>query len=312
MNNVKAGHKTIQSYANTRTTGKEQYYTNEAVVDICLDLVKKHIDLKNKTFLEPCGGTGEFIKGLQRQGITNDRIISYDIEPKHHLVVEGNYLETDFSEYSDLVAITNPPFGRASSLAKKFFNHGANHCKYICYLIPKAWRKWTTQNSLDNRFHLIADIEMPKNCFYLPDGSSNAKDVLNTVFQIWERREYKRKKIKIPDHGLFKKILPTTDTSGKKIIKGANFELIIFGYSAGKVSDITKSQVPYKTTTMYMKIDRQDVKDAFKKIDLSIFYNNVSYVQALSIQEINYALNEWFGLPNFNLGIACNKQNSGV
>ena len=312
MNNVKAGHKTIQSYANTRTTGKEQYYTNEVVVDICLDLVKKHIDLKDKMLLEPCGGTGEFIKGFQRLGVSNDRIISYDIEPKHPLVVEGNYLETDLSEHSDLVAITNPPFGRASSLAKKFFNHGANHCQYICYLIPKAWRKWSTQNSLDDRFHLVADIEMPKNCFYLSDGTNNAKDVLNTVFQIWERRDYKRKKIKVPDHKLFTKILPTIDTDGKKVIIGANFELIIFGYSAGKVADITSATVPYKTTTMYMKIDRQDVKDAFRKIDLSKYYNNVSYVQALSIQEVNYELNEWFGLSNFSFANACNNNKSGV
>ena len=35
-NNVKTGHKNQQSYANTRTSGKEQYYTNEDVVDICL------------------------------------------------------------------------------------------------------------------------------------------------------------------------------------------------------------------------------------------------------------------------------------
>ena len=36
-----------------------------------------------------------------------------------------------------------------------------------------------------------------------------------------------------------------------------------------------------------------------KDIDFSCFANNVAYVQALSIQEINYKLNEYFELPNF-------------
>ena len=299
-NNVKAGHKNKQSYANTRTTGKEQYYTNVEVVDLCLEEVQKHIDLSSRVLLEPCGGTGEFIKGFQRIGVPTSNIISYDIEPKHWLVKKGDYLKTDLSAYKNLVSITNPPFGRASSLAKKFFNHAAEHCEYICYLIPKAWRKWTVHNSIDKNFWLISDIEMPKNCFYLGDGTKKDKDVLNTVFQIWKRKNKQRKKIKIPDHKLIKKILPVLENN-VKVVKDANFELITFGHSCGKTKDITSSVVPYKTTTMYLKIDRQDVKDALKKIDFSKYFNNVSYVQALSIQEINYELNEWFGLKNFKL-----------
>ena len=123
---------------------------------------------------------------------------------------------------------------------------------------------------------------------------------MNTVFQIWEKRNYPRKKIKVPDHGLITKVLPTVDSDGNKTVAGANFEIITFGHSCGNCKDITEASVPYKTTTMYLKIDRQDVKDALRQIDLSKYYNNVSYVQALSIQEINYELNERFGLENFS------------
>ena len=204
-NNVKAGHKDKQSYANTRTTGKEQYYTTPEVVDICLDEVRKHIELADRTILEPCGGTGEFIEGFRRIGIEDKNILSYDIEPKHPLVKEADYLETEFDR-TDLVSITNPPFGRSSSLAKQFFEHAAGHCEYICYLIPKSWRKWTIQNSLNKNFHLVSDIELPKNCFYRPDEEQESKkDVLNTVFQIWKREDKKRQKIRIADHGLVQK-----------------------------------------------------------------------------------------------------------
>ncbi len=307
-NNVKDGHRLKQSYANTRTTGKEQYYTNSNVVDICLQEVMRHIDLTNKFILEPCGGTGEFIEGFKRIGITDDRIKSYDIDPKHPKVIFGDYLKTDIG-HKKYISITNPPFGRMSTLAKQFFNHAANHSDYICYLIPKSWRKWSTQNALDKRFHLISDIELPKNCFYLPEGEETKKDVLNTVFQIWEKRHLKREKIKIPDNKLVKKIIPimkvVKDKNNKDVrrpdyVTGVNFEMIVFGHSCGKFKDLDSTQTyDAKTTTMYFKIDRQDVIDALKKIDFSKHFNNVSYVQALSLQEINYELNEYFKLNNF-------------
>lgn len=330
-NNVKAGHKNKQSYANTRTTGKEQYYTAPEVVDMCLEEVQKHINLKGRTILEPCGGTGEFIEGFLRAGVQAGKIVSLDIEPDHPMVEEGNYLETQFKE-TNLISITNPPFGRTSSLAKKFFNHAANHSDYICYLIPKSWRKWTTINSLDPRFHLISDIDLPMNCFYLPDRTVKNKNVLNTVFQIWEKRDTKRKKIEIPDNGLVKKVLPKTKSvivpseikeplyklvDGKPVrfegkvfrktkqsrpdsVKGANFEMIVFGHSCGRCKELDpKKKYEAKTTTMYFQIDRDDVKEALQSIDFSVYYNNVSYVQALSLQEINYELNKHFRLNNF-------------
>ncbi len=295
MNKVKAGHKKSQSYANTRTTGKEQYYTMPAVVDLCVATVQKHIDLTGKKILEPAGGTGEFIKGFQRAGIPDNSIVSYDIEPKHPMVQLGNYLHTEMND--TFVSITNPPFGRASSLAKQFFNHAANHSSYICYLIPKAWRKWSTINALDKRFHLVEDIEIPSNCFYLPDGTTKENNVLQTVFQIWEKRDYERKKIVIPDHGLVKKIRPKN-----KRVHGANVQLIVFGWSCGKVIDIA-SPVDSVTTSMYLEVENPDVLKALKEIDFSKHYKNVSTVYSLSLPEINYELNEYFGLPNWKFDV---------
>jgi len=313
-NNVKPGHKEKQSYGNKRTTGKEQYYTTPEAVKICLDEVRRHIDLDGRTILEPCGGTGEFIEGFRRIGIKDKNILSYDIDPKHELVCKANYLEVEFRR-TDLISITNPPYGRASSLAKKFFQHASDHCEYICYLVPKSWRKWSVQNSLDNNFHLISDIEMPKNCFYRPDSEGESKkDVLNTVFQIWKKDNRQRRKIKIPDNGLVQKIKPTTKEvqvkRGDTIsiqkrpdkVTGANFEIIVFGHSCGKCREIDPlMEYEAKTTTMYLNIDRQDVKEAIKSIDFSKHFNNVAYVQALSLQEINYELNQYFNLNNFDL-----------
>lgn len=338
-NNVKAGHKEKQSYANTRTTGKEQYYTRHDVVDLCIEEVIKHVDITNRFILEPAGGTGEFIKGLQRKGVQGSKILSCDIEPRHPAVIKADYVKEDpefsgkqLSEYSNLISITNPPFGRASSLAKKFFNKAALNHDYICYLVPRAWLKWSTINSLNENFHLISTVELPQNCFYLPDDQTpQKKDVLNTVFQIWKRKDEPREKIKIPDYGFVKKIIPvmkkdkkfkktkkvlfekvddefieveTTyytqeEVSRPDYVKGANFQMIVFGHSCGQCAEINKPRVDAKTTTMYFKIEDDEVKEALKNIDYSKYYNNVSYVQALSLQEINHELNLYFGKESF-------------
>ena len=50
----------------------------------------------------------------------------------------------------------------------------------------------------------------------------------------------------------------------------------------------------------YFQAD-DSVIQALKEIDFSHFYNNVAYVAALSLQEINYELNKYFNKDNFNL-----------
>tara|TARA_R110001592_G_scaffold55893_1_gene170760 strand:- start:11295 stop:12203 length:909 start_codon:yes stop_codon:yes gene_type:complete len=293
MNNVKNGHKTKQSYANKRTTGKEQYYTSPVAVDICIAELARNISLGEHKILEPAGGTGEFIKGLVRAGIKEDQIISYDIEPRYDRIIEANFLEVDPTQFSGTVCVTNPPFGRANSLSKKFFNHAAKGCDYIGFLVPKSWRKWSVINSLDLNFDLVSEIEMPKNCFYKPDSSSSDKGVLKTIFQIWKRTEQPRKKIKIKDHGLLKKVLPRNG-----FVEGANVAMIVFGHSCGKIEKIS-GKVKSKTTTMYLQVENPEVYDHLISLDLSKFYNNVAYVQALSLQEINHELNKKLGLETF-------------
>ena len=286
-----------QSTANKRKTGKEQYYTDASAVDKCLSYLTEFIDFEDFVFLEPAGGTGEFIKGFQRNGIPDNNILSFDIEPKHELVREANFLEVSIDNgKKPLVCVTNPPFGRASSLAKKFFNHAADSCDYICFLVPKSWRKWSVMNSLDNRFHLVGDIEMDANCFYLPDGTKKAKSALKTVFQVWKKKPHiERAKIKIPNHGLLKKI----NKNKEGMIVGANCSMVVFGYSCGRVTRLS-GPTKYVTTSYYFHGD-EEVIAALEKIDFSHFYKNVAYVEALSFQEINYELNKYFNKSNFNL-----------
>jgi len=293
MNNVSDGAKQKASYANKRTTGKEQYYTQPAIVDLCLEIVNRHVDLSDKTLIEPAGGTGEFIEGFMRSGIAADRIISYDIEPKHSMVTLGNFLEINIED-TGLVCITNPPFGRCNSLSKKFFKKATESCDYICFLVPKSWEKWTVINSLDDNYHLLESVDLPRDCFYLPEGKKTKKGVLNTVFQVWERRIEKREKIKIPDNKVITKIIPGKDL----VVRGANASILAFGHNCGRASAVA-GDVKRKTTTIYLDVKDEKAMTALYNLKLERFFKRTAYVEALSIKEINYALNEELNLPNY-------------
>ena len=264
-----------------RTTGKEQYYTLPEVVDQCIEIALPY--LGEEDILEPCGGTGEFIKGLLRKGIASDRIHSIDIEPKHELVQEGNFLEQEMPPYQaqQYFTITNPPYGRANSLAVKFFNQASICSTYICFLIPKAWRKWSVINKLHENYHLVEDVDMPKVAFYNDDGAIEGGN-LSTVFQVWERRSEKREKITVEDRGYLTNSTP----------EEGDVAITFFGYSSGRI-ETDFERVP-NTTKKYFKVKDDSVIEALKSVDYTRFNQNVSYTPALSILEINYLLNEFF------------------
>lgn len=264
-----------------RITGKEQYYTLPEVVDQCIQIALPY--LGDEDILEPCGGTGEFINGLLRNGIVSDRIHSIDIEPKHELVEQGNFLEQEMPPYASqqYFTITNPPYGRANSLAVKFFNQASECSTYICFLIPKAWRKWSVINKLHENYHLVEDVDMPKVAFYNDDGPIEGGN-LATVFQVWERRSEKREKITVEDRGYLTNSTPTE----------SDVAITFFGYSSGRI-ETDFERVP-NTTKKYFKVKDDSVIEALKSVDYKRFNQNVSYTPALSILEINYLLNEFF------------------
>ena len=279
----------MKKQGNRRKTGKEQYYTLPEIAEKCTDEVLGLVGT-HRTFLEPCGGEGTFIESLIGRGVNEKNIVSFDIEPKHTLVIKKDFLTTtnfDLGFSTNLVTITNPPFGRANSLSKKFFNHCAEFSEYICFIVPKSWRKWSVQNSLNLNFHLKKDLDLPPVCFYSAAGDSFEGESLNCVFQIWQRSKTARKIKKVADHGLIEKTTP----------KEADVALTIFGWSCGKL--LKEFDRNKNTTLMFLKVKNKKVIKALEAVDYSRFSKNVAYTQALSIQEINYLLNEYFGFKKF-------------
>jgi hypothetical protein len=264
---------------NTRVTGKEQYYTPVTTAELVVNkLLHNMPDLVHRPWLEPAGGTGTFLDVLNRRGISN--IISFDIEPHHDDVRRGNFLEQDVHG-TDFVSVGNPPFGRNNALSVPFFNKCAQVSSVICFIVPCSWRKWSVTNRLDQDFHLIDDYDLDINYVDVHGDSLSNNSHLRTCVQTWQKQSTKREVVRIADHGLIRKCGP----------EDADIALTIFGFSCGTVrTDFPR--VP-NTTQMYLKLCHPRALEALQNVDYSRFFNHTAYTQALSLQEINYLLNEY-------------------
>lgn len=263
---------------NTRVTGKEQYYTPRPLALVLVAQIEKVLgSLAGKTVLEPAGGTGSFIDAVQAIGVA--KVISFDIEPLHELVTFGDFLEQEIKE-SNLITISNPPFGRNNSLSIPFFNHAAKVSDAICFIVPRSWRKWSVTNRLDLGFALALDLDIDIDYVDAAGTPLSDKNHLATCFQIWKKVDAPRALVRVTDKGIIEKVSPEL----------ADVSLTIFGYGCGKVK--TQFEPVANTTQMFLKLKHPQALAALESVDYSKFFKNTAYTEALSLQEINYLLNE--------------------
>ena len=264
---------------NTRVTGKEQYYTPPQVAQDILKVVVDLLeDFEQKVFLEPAGGTGTFINEALQSGFTE--VLSYDIEPHHPLVSKGNFLEKKIPHYN-CVTVSNPPFGRNNALSIPFFNKAAEYSDLIVFIVPRSWRKWTVQNKLDRRFTLVREDDL--NIDYVDaSGEPLSKNkYLRTCVQYWKKSDVLRDLVYVRDMGIIEKCK----------YQEADASLTLFGYGCGTVK--TEFEKKPNTTQMFLKLKHPRALEALKAVDFSRFFLNTAYTEALSIQEINFLLNEY-------------------
>lgn len=276
----------MEKLGNRRKTGVEQYYTPK---DLARNLSEELIAItgSDRSFLEPAGGNGSFVSALESLGV--EKIQAVDLYPKHPRVKNADFL-THNPKGSNLVTISNPPFGRNNSLSLPFFNHAAKHSEYIAFLVPRSWRKWSVQNRLDRRFHLISDRDVAVN--YVTDTGERigANNDLRTCFQIWQRQDSLRPLIRVQDQGLVKKCKPET----------ADIAIRVFGFGCGKsYRDFPRVA---NTTLMFLTVLDARVFEVIEGLDYERFSLNTSYTRALALPELNYLLNEAiFGDPMIRL-----------
>jgi hypothetical protein len=213
-----------------RKEGLDKFYTLPECSKKCIDKTCELYDIARwDLIVEPSAGNGSFFNQIQ-----GDKKIGIDILPDNE-----NIIKQDFFDYypppnkEDILVIGNPPFGRVSSLAIKFFNHSAKWASVIAFIIPRTFRKISVQNRLDDRFHLVYDEEIPnKPCCFTPEMS------VKCCFQIWEKKENKRDFIELPkthSDWQFLKLGKRDSTGQPTPPLNADFALRAYG---GKIGDI--------------------------------------------------------------------------
>ena len=218
------------SVENIREEGLDKFYTQPVYSKKCIENVMNRFDnCPWDLIVEPSAGNGSFLNQIQ----SKDKI-GLDISPEH-----SDILQQDFFDYfppkdkKNILVIGNPPFGKNSSLAVRFFNHSAEWANVIAFIVPRTFRKTSIQNRLNTMFHLIFDEETSEKpcCFY---PKMNAK----CCFQIWEKKTNKRTPVYLETKHEDWEFLPF----GKKDEKGqptpplgADFALRAYG---GKIGEI--------------------------------------------------------------------------
>jgi hypothetical protein len=191
--------------------GLDKFYTNKDIAKYCADIFMGYVP-EDSTIVEPSAGDGAFIEYTS---------IAIDIEPENNKIKKLDFFDFIAKDYKYYLG--NPPFGKNSALAKKFFNHAAKGRGVIGFILPRTFRKVTVTNAIDLNFHKVYEEILPENSFLL-EGKVKA---VPCVFQVWEYRDVKRDKVKLKTtHPDF------TFTT----VENCDFSLRRVGANAGKIN----------------------------------------------------------------------------
>jgi len=258
----------------------DQFYTNPLIAKQCIDFVEKHVEKKQrKFFVEPAAGTGSFSSQLKN-------CIALDIDPKIKKVIKKDFLLSSRKELlnnkiksNTVCVIGNPPFGKNSSLAVKFFNHSAKIGDVIAFILPKTFRKKSVQAKIDKNYWLVSDIDLPKNSFIHEDQLHDTP----CCFQIWERRDSQRVVIELKTSNHIKFV--------KK--EDADFAIRRVGGRTGKA--ILDYKNCAEVSHYFIKIKKGNIEDIISRIndiDFSSIVNSTAGVRSLSKGELIEKLEE--------------------
>jgi hypothetical protein len=266
---VKEEVKNTEDVKNTkeiREQGLDKFYTKPNIVDLCLSNIQKTINDLN-TFdlvLEPSAGNGSFYNK-----IIHKNKIGIDLSPENKNIIKQDFFTyKPVSTFKNIAVIGNPPFGKNSSIAIKFFNHAATFSNFIAFIIPKTFRRVSVQNKLNLYFHLVSDIEIPNSpCSFTPPMN------VKCCFQIWIRKQNKRNLIILDtthEDWNFLPFGPLDKNNQPTPPMGADFALRAYGGKCGDIITDNLSKLrPKSWHWIKSNIDKKILIQRFNTLDYS-------------------------------------------
>lgn len=249
----------------------ECYYTRKEIAQMCISYIND-IDMYDIA-VEPSAGTGVFLEFLPQA-----KTIAYDILPKHKLIQQGDYLQQTFDKTKKIIVVGNPPFGRQSSLAKKFIKKSCEFATTIAFILPKSFKKVSMNNCFNSLFHKDFEIELPKDSFIF----DNKYYDVPCIFQIWNKKSYTREQII--------KEIPNANYDFVKLPEDANLAFRRVGGNAGTFYDKDLSSLSIQTHYFIKSYKKYDIQ----KLN-NIIFNTASDTvgsKSVSKQELVQILNK--------------------
>ena len=258
----------------------DKYYTKDFVVELCLNFVKKYIQINpDELIIEPSAGNGSFIRGIK---LLTNNFKFYDIEPHNDEIIKQDYLLFNYNNiketFSKIHIIGNPPFGRQSSLAIKFIKKSCEFCNSISFILPKSFKKDSLKKTFPLNFHLIFEIDLPYKSFLVDDVEHDVP----CIFQIWEKKIINRfinKKLE-PVSFIFVKKTENPDISFRRV-----------GVNAGTI-DKKINEKSIQSHYFIKFTNGKSITDNINKLSTITYdFNNSVGPKSISKQELIFKFN---------------------
>jgi predicted RNA methylase len=251
----------------------DKFYTKHSLAKNLINKIK--LD-DYKLVIDPCCGDGAFYLNIEHQNK-----IGIDILPHIDNVIKEDFLKWDYTKLnfvsSEILVISNPPFGKQGSLAMKFIKRCSEFADVIAFILPLSFAKPSVKNKIPEYYHLEYEEILDEKSFLLDGDDYDVK----CVFQIWKKKDIKRDKI------------VSTKESGFKYTKDKN------------LADLSVRRVGVYAGKAFIDTDKSEQSHYFiilddKNIILNVIerLNNIKWVdltvgpRSISKGELNEVLNK--------------------
>ena len=258
----------------------DQFYTDPDLARHYADRVIAAYGAAVDWFVEPAAGNGAFVNPLQAAG---KPVIALDIFPQARDIRQADFLRDDLWPSTGKIAVVgNPPFGKNSSLAVKFFNRAAERADLIAFILPRTFRKHSIHRRLNPHFVQKVDEDVPDYAF-VKDGKPH--DV-PCAWQVWEYQLQRRTDGATPDVSHIIRYVADPQDS--------DFAVRRVGFYAGQVKEQPEWELHTlsPSTHYFVRSVRSDAKELLRSIDWSDVCRATAGSRSLSKHEVAVKLTE--------------------
>lgn len=256
----------------------DKFYTKDHVAKMCVTLLEEVLPspMKDYAIVEPSAGGGAFLRAVDSYHL------AFDILPECDGIEVADYLTLPkLNSEKKIVTLGNPPFGKNSSKAVKFFNRAAMDSDVIAFILPKTFRKSSIINRCDEWFEIVLDRDLPARSFTF----SGVECGVPCVFQVWVKRKVRRQKAScVTVHEDF-------DFVSKDL---AEVALQRVGANAGMLHyDFGKRSA---SSHYFLQFNTKGARDFFTNYDFRKIASNTAGCPSLAKSEIVNAYVAWQGV----------------